>query len=327
MADTSDVNSLFAQLLEYQWKGVSFPTTSFMLTLRHDLAQHRYGDRDGANIESTGRAPLQFDASIPFLNGAVPGRGETWGILYPTQYRKFIEVASVGSTGVLQHPEFGEVPCKLEGCRTVWSAERRDGVVVECTWLETIQDNDRSFALEPSPVGEALLSATDLDGQIQQITPAFPTQPQFQPSFAQTLRSITAVSDQIGLLAQRQAGQIGAVQYRLNVLQQSIDNIVPQQPTTVKQTLFPDQTLKARACLNWPMRGTIEQMRAAVSDLRQVLGATGRPVLLYVVPIDMTLAAIAQNTKNDVRDIIKLNPQACRAPYVRALSTVRAYAA
>ncbi len=328
MAD--DTNSLFEQLLEFAWKGVSFPTSKFTLALRHDLVQHRYPDRNGANVEDTGLAPFHFTASIPFLNGTVPGKGESWDIPYPNQYRKFMAVAVRGATGLLQHPEFGDVPCKLDACETVWSAERRDGVLVECSWLQTLvlgDDNTSIVNARPSPISSVLLSALDLDAQIRTINPPFPTQPAYTPDFAASMRSLTAVTDQVTLASQRGLGSLGAIQYRLNTLQNSIERAQAAPATTVKGIIAPIANGQALRALAWPIVNTIEKFRSASIDLKQVLATNGKPIKTYVTPIDMTLAAAAQNVGAPVADVIALNPGACASPIIPRLSRIRYYAA
>ncbi len=325
-----DVNSLFEQLLEFKWKGVPFPTSGFTLDLRHDLAHHKYPERDGENIEATGRAALHFTASIPFLNGIVPGKTETWGILYPTGYRAFMEVAKEGSTGLLVHPEFGPISAKLEGCRSTWSgAQHRDGVMVECTWVETFPEgatNSGFLQGQASPISAVLLGALDLDAHLGTITPPFPKLPIYKPDFAAFMRSITAVTDQIGLASQRGAGRIGAVLYRLDALETSINVVAASPKTTAKNILSPITTAQATSCLLWPIRRSIDLVRGASHDLNQVLGTNGRRIKVFRPPIDMTLAAAAQNIRVSVAEVLTLNPEASAQVFVRAMTPIRYYA-
>lgn len=329
MAD--DSNTLFEQLLQYAWKGVPFPTSKFTMSLRHDLVQHKYPGKDGANVEDTGRAPFHFTASIPFLNGTVPGKGETWDIPYPTQYRKFMSVSAEGATGVMVHPEFGPVFCKLDSCETVWSAERRDGVMVECSWIETVPpgevDKPDFVNARPSPVSSILLGALDLDAQIRTASPPFPSLPAYKPDFSSFMRSLTAISDQVSLASSRGLGSIGGVLYRLNTLQNSIENAQSAPATTVRGIISPDTTGAAKRALLWPLRNTLEQLRGAAIDISKVLGANGKPVKVFITQIEMTLANIAQNLGAPVGDLITLNPSACAAPIVPRATSIRYYAA
>ena len=105
-----DASQLFASLLEFRWRDVSFPTTEFTTELRQDLAIHKLVDRDGAFVEGTGRAPLQITARVACLNGLDAGPNEHWQRpLYPYTWRKLFEACADKSTGTLQHPELGPI--------------------------------------------------------------------------------------------------------------------------------------------------------------------------------------------------------------------------
>lgn len=326
---SDDINALFEQLLEFKWNDIGFPTSKFSVRLRHDLAQHKYPGKDGANIEATGRAPLQITATIPFLNGAVPGKGESWQPgLYPFQYRKFITAVSLGDTGVLQHPEFDQIPCKVDSCETIWDATRRDGVIVECTWLETIEPGDDGLvAVGSSPIAQVLLGAIDLDAQIRDASPPFPTLPVYEPDFAAGMRSLTAASDQISLAGKRVSGKIAAFVYRLNALETSIDNAQATPKATVKDIISPDATRAARDVLFWPVRHKMEALRAGLTDLKQVLGTNGRPVRVYVTQVPMTLAAIAQSVGAPIDEVLQLNTIAALGVTIEPRTPIRYYAA
>ena len=136
-----DYNDLFAQLLEFQWRGIRFPITETVLELRQDLAIHKLVDRDGASIEGTGRAPLQINVRVPFLNGLTRGRAELWeSPLYPTAWRQVFAACADKSNGVVTHPELGDITCKCEVMSTRWSGDVRSGVFVNMTFLETDDD-------------------------------------------------------------------------------------------------------------------------------------------------------------------------------------------
>lgn len=323
---TADFEDLFSQLLGMSWKGVSFPASTFDLKIRHDLAQHKYPDRDGANVEETGRAPLQFSARMPFCNGVSPGKAESFTELYPTQYRAFIAAASVGTTGILQHPEFGQITCKLESCDTVWDANLRDGVIVTATWIETIiSDDETSFTTSASPIGLVLLSAQDLDAQVNEIEfaaapstqasggpqPAAPLLPAYTPDFAASMRAIAGAADQISILGAQGVGQIDAVAYRLGAIQDSVGNVF--------------ENNNQPSCLAWPILQTIQAMKSSLYDLKRTIGTTGRDISLYVVPADSSLAAISSDIGTSIDDVIVLNRTLLASPVVLRGTSVRYY--
>lgn len=307
-----DTDALFAQLGEFRWKDIGFPSTSFEVELRHDLVIHAYPDRDGADVEGTGRAPLQFTAHIPFLNGVSPAKNETWGdvkqvTLYPYVYRKFITACADKKTGILNHPEFGEVPCKLSTCHSTWTGTTRDGCIVTAVWIETSIKGDTqagSDFLNPSPISQATSTAFDLDAQVSQSI-TIPASPVYAPSFADSMRSIQAVGDQISIMSKSAAGKIDTIAYRVNALS--------------------DSATAARDSLNWPVVQSIEKMKSALIDLKKALLVANRPIGFYYVTQESTFAAICAAIPADLGECMKLNVPLLFAATVPARSQVRYY--
>lgn len=85
-------NDVFSKDLGFSWRAISVPLANIRIRLRQDLAEHKFSEKDGAEMEPTGRAPIEFTARIPFLNGAIPGSNEAWdpGTLYPGVLQKFL---------------------------------------------------------------------------------------------------------------------------------------------------------------------------------------------------------------------------------------------
>jgi len=301
------VKELFEGLLEFKWRDITFPTTSFSVRLRQDLAQHKFCDRDGAHIEPTGRAPLEFTATIPFCNGIVPGKNETWGILYPTAYRALFLACADRSAGTLVHPEHGAVPCNVVSLDAKWTAERRGGNDVEVVWIESTDNPKQASKLfaAKSPISEATAAALDLDAQLTQIKPPLPALPKFQPTFASTMRQIQGAVDQVALLQRSTIGKLDQIDYRCAQILDAVGRL--DQP------------------LNWPMRQTCQRMRSATNQLRKVIGLENKSVALYVVPYDGTLGLIAASTGATVSELVLLNPGLCKAAVVPENSIVRYY--
>lgn len=306
VANTDIASELFSQLLEFKWRDVSLPTTTFELSLKQTLAEHKYPDKDGANIEATGREPLEISARIPFRNGAVPAKSESWGILYPDQWRKFLAAAADKSDGVLQHPELGAIICKLVSFKTVWAADVRDGVDVDCVWMETISTDTAAEFLAPTPITTATLGATDLDANIGDAGPLLPQTPAFKPSFADTMRSIQAIGDTVSGIKYSIAGQVNSLQFRAQLVEQSVNRA--GQPVTL-----------------WPLRQNAIRVQDGLSNLRQTLLQSKRKVGLYPVKVDQTLASVAQAAGAAIEDVINLNPSLLRNPIVLAGTYVRFY--
>jgi DNA circularisation protein N-terminus len=300
-------DELFAQLLECSWRGISFPIVSVDVALRQDLVQHKYPGVDGANVEGTGRAPLEFRARIPFRNGVFPGKNERWSILYPDAYRLFQAAMADSSTGVFQHPELGPINCKPIEAHATWSATSRDGVDVDASWIETEDQptDTKALFVSSSPVTEAVIAGTTLDTEFPIAKGAFPKLPTYQPTLGDTLRSITGVTDQAAMLSRQAFGRIDAVKYRLDTMAASVS--------------------AAKSSVLWPVTQDIERAKAAIIDLKKYLAADGRPIVFYAVQRDTTLANLARLTGAAVGDLVKLNPSAVQDCIVPRGTIVRYY--
>lgn len=313
VTDTAAANTddLFAGLLEMSWRGIPFPYTRTRLSLRQDLAIHKFVDRDGAHIEGTGRAPLQFTARIPFINGLQRGRQETWDRpLYPKVWRQFFAACADKTTGLFIHPELGEFTCKCEAADTEWTADARGGVYVDVTFLETddgIEELNLDLA-SPSPLANMQAAASDLDTNMANIDPAIIPQP-FEPtfSFSDLANSIRAVTDLPTLLSKEFAGRIDNMIYECQSIEDSLDRAVNASP------------------LNWPFFQSCEQAKSACYDLKKTQVAKARPVSLYPVPKDSTLAQIASSINANIVDIMTLNPSYVQVPLVNAGTVIRYY--
>lgn len=300
------------------WRGISFPTTEFKQSLRQDHAQHKFPDRDGAHIEATGRDPIVFTAHVPFYNTIAPGKNESWDAdMYPTRWRRFLIACADRTVGILVHPELGQIKCKVETCDTRWSAGTRGGVDVDVTWIESLEygtDINANFTND-SPTASAEIAALDLDTQVFDLTEAkseIPTET-FKTSFGESLRQIKGIADQATLFNQRVAGQVDSMAYRVEALSDAIGGA----KTSVK---------------NWPVLNSIERMKSSLVDLKKQILTTGKPVALYTVVKESTLAAIANavavyaGRSVDVGEILILNPALAQRPTVQPGIVVRYYA-
>lgn len=304
-----DAAHVLNYLLEYRWRGIGFPTERFGIELRQDLAIHKMTDRDGAYVEGTGRAPLQFTARIPFLNGLSAGVHESWGgaNLYPTQWRSFFAACADRSTGVLQHPELGPITCRLESCHTEWSSGVESGVWVDAVWLETDDSDVDQVAAglaSTSPAAQVSSSAADLDNDVPLVVgPSLPT---FPFSFSDLAFAIRGVIDTPSLLAKELGGRI--------------DNVIYQAGSIVQALKFQDTS-----ALNWPIYDAAQQIQSAARDLKSLQLTSGRQVSLYVTQVDQPLWSVAQQIPAPLDDVFTLNPALIQQPLVLSGTRVRYY--
>ncbi len=301
------MSDLFEQLLPCSWRDVEFPLLSISASLAHDLVEHKYWGVDGARVEDTGLTPMRFSAEIPFINGIVPGKGEKWGALYPTEFRRFLAACALKTTGILVHPEFGEIPCRCERLDFEISGDRRGGVVVKVSWVETLQDDDTANPFGPSPIQDIELAALDLDASDTDLKKPAPTLPEYETSFADLARGIQGIVDSATILTMTTVGKIDSIVYRAEAIGDSID--------------------RAKSALTYGPTNAVERLKAHAHDLRQsLLQASGRDIALYYVKGDTTLAGLlAQLPGASLGDLVKLNPQLMTSAVVSKGTTVRYY--
>ncbi len=301
---------MFSKLLPASFRSVGFPVTKMRMRIAHELVKHAYWGVDGARIENTGLAPIEFSFSVPLVNGIVPGKSESWlpGRLYPDGMRSLVIMFARKETGILTHPEFGNVPVRAHTMDLDWSGDRRGGCECEMTFLQTLTDNAVNVLERESPIGELQLAAQDLDASWEDLVGLVPGLPKYASSFSDFLRAIAAIGDQTALLSARAAGKINAITYRVDAIQDSIN--------------------RARSAQTWAATSAIERIKASTHDLRQKLLQAGRPVVLYVVPHDTTLAGVTVRLGDTtLGEVIKLNPGVMRSPVIPKGSVIRYYEA
>ncbi len=303
---------LFEQFLPAKWRDVEFPVTKMRMSLAHDLVEHKTWGRDGARVEATGRAPYRFSFSAPLTNGIVPGKGERWSILYPNQFRSLFAAFQKKETGVLQHPEFGEIACKAERLEIDWEAGKRGGVDAELSFVETIIANDADILEFPSPVQEIELAALNLDSDDVKVdlkkllADKGIILPEFKNNCMDLVRKIQAVVDTPTLLQNRIAGRIDALIYQANKIGESAE--------------------RARDAYTWPVAEDTEKVKSATHEMRENLLKTDRPVAFYRVPAETTIAGVViQIPGSTVSDIMRLNPKLMASPVVPGGTQVRHY--
>lgn len=308
----------FTQLRGFAWRGISVPIINTRLVLRQDLAPHRFVGRPGADIEATGRAPIEIMAEIPFFNDIAPGPRESWkrGRLYPTTFRQFLAAMADTSTGILSHPELGDIKCKPRSFEPTWDGKTRGGVPCSASWLETTEDPSAFAQLVAavSPVAGAIEAAQDLDASLGKITPPFETvtiPP--APSFNDMMRSVQGVFDQVTLMQQRYAGVLNNIVYR-------VDNIINAMNAASKAS-----SNSSLLVTYWPLRDACSRMKSSATDLKKALLAGPRPIGIYMPGSIATMAKIAGDIPASIVDIMKLNPSLLAAPVVPANSAVRYY--
>jgi len=313
-----DTYDLFEQLLPAKWRDVEFPVSRHRMSIAHDLVEHKYWGVDGARVESTGLAPMRFTFTAPLLNTISPGRNERWAALYPNQMRALIAAFQKKDVGPLQTLEFGEVLCKAERMDIDWDAARRAGVDVELSFVETSVADDNSFLTSKTPIEGVSIGAIELDSATVKadlkklLEDAGLGLPPYllddSISLGELMNKVKAVTDYPTLLSYRTAGQINALNYHVDRIQQS--------------------AYTSKNAVAWPIIATAERIKAASHLLEEKILSKSQSVAFFTVPHDTTLAGVVrQIPEAKVGDLIKLNPGLMRNPEIPRGTSVRYYRA
>ena len=303
----------FPLLLGFAFRSIGFPCSETKLEVRQDLVIHKFADRDGAHVESTGRHPFQITARIPFINGLQRGPNESWpsSALYPLQWRAFFAACCDNTSGTLIHPELGALTVKVEHCSTVWSSKSRSGVDVEVSWIE---DDDEAAELGASldarsPLAGLLASAAAIDDQIADILA--------DPSLGiAVLQPRTSMSSLVaGITAS--GGFSASLSVSLGAC-----NIAIANATAVQASLYTDANSNV---LSWPLVLSCDQAIESARNTAATLQAKAATVSLYTVQKDSTLGQLAAVIPAGVGELCTLNPNLCSSPVVPAGTVVRYY--
>ncbi len=279
----------FDQLKACKWRDIEFPVRHVEFSFQQDLVEHKYFGVDGARLEATGRGPINLTAVIPLSNGIVPGKNESWGVLYPDAFNTLLKACADRTVGIFQHPELGQITCRVHSVHTKHDGQQRDGVDLTVTFVETvIAGDDGAVAASKSPVAVAELAALDLDASSESLLALVPEAYQMPVTLNDFIDSLTAVSDQFSIQSTRALGRVDATLYHLGRLKSSVET--------------------ARSSATWPVLDAIERAQSAVRWIQDHPPA-GLPVLTYRVREDVSLAALVGEIPGArIGDLVKLNP-------------------
>lgn len=308
------------QLLEVSWRDIAFPVEEVTVSIAQDHAKHSAWRTDGDNMEPTGRQSMVFTAKIPFKNTIKPGPNENWvyGKLYPDVYRAFLRAMADREKGIFCHPELGDIICVPVSCNSVHSGTSRSGVDLTAEWKQTINlvgDNyDPLNEDRQSPVHDTSVAAAALDASQASVRAMADAAEEAKygrklgttkitPTFVTMMREFTAIADSTKVYAARAVGQLTAAAQAARDFQRSID--------------LADDPILATT------RNHAIRMRLAVLSMQKNVLEKGGTIVLYRVPVNMTLAKLAQSLGVPVENIINFNPLIVQRPIIMAGTTVK----
>lgn len=278
-----------AYLLEARFRGIGFPVSEFHLNVSQDLAEHKRPDQDGALVEATGRNPIRFSATIPFIQGLARGPNESWTDIYPDRHKAFLAAMASRETGKLQHPSFGEVTVKPVSVQSTLSADRRQGEVVQAEWVEATEiQNDSNALFQQNPFAAGAAAALALDDVLDRRPDIKKKDPDPRISLSEAFNRLVAVFDTATLLVRRGIATIGAFAYRINTLHRAVVSLAD--PKT------------------WAVRRQFEILNDSLLQMKRLGMGQNGAYSFYVVPRTMTVGELAALVNHSVGELLSLNP-------------------
>jgi prophage DNA circulation protein len=164
-------------LKECTYNGLAFPILDSGYSCSNRLIEHRYPGKDGARIENTGRNPFEFSIQACFVNTILPGPSESWiqGTLHPTVHDMFLKELLKKEYGIINHPQFGELPVFPSRFSSTVVPDFRGGVIISVQFKETTLDDDNAFVFQSKSTAGTItdVNATGalLDGLFDELNP------------------------------------------------------------------------------------------------------------------------------------------------------------
>jgi len=324
---------MVADISEYlsqcSWRGLSFPIQVVSEKGSQSLTIHRFMDRDGAQVEATGRAPDSFTVRAYFINGLTAGPNEDWSTkeaLFPNTWVKVrAALRDDRSSGPLNHPLYGTINCKPVAWNMVIEATSRGGCVVDIEFIETV-DTSGQAVQQSSVISEATTAAGDLDIILGQMEPPPVYDTGDHNSYLGLIQSICAIVDQVELIGMQIKGKIDKAINSLNQLAMKFgadSNIIAVPYDTTSSVPASGVPLGNSAAL---ALDAINRLLAALYILRDQFNAQRRDVQLLTVYQPTTLAGLIPVTGNSLTDLLSLNPDLAAFPFILPYTIVRYYA-
>jgi prophage DNA circulation protein len=307
---TTADNNIIAALPELKWRGLRTPPYDLVtFEFENELASRSVAYLDGEIHDDTGRRSFPMTARLYFVNTL----GEQTR-LFPELWEEW-KANLDGAAGELVHPVLGPLRARVKGAKGEVRSTLRSGVIVDITWIETIEDpaiGDFLGVLEADPA--TLAAATDAAGAAFGIT--YTAYAPVRPSGA-TIPTVGTAPPTSLLQAYNQIkGSIFSAKLTIN-------GALAQLVGTVEAMADAAEGLNDPTA--WPLVDTLFQLWTALRDQMTRLARAARATAAVVLANDTTLDAFATRVGNTLNEVMGLNLQALRLPSVRRGATLRYY--
>jgi prophage DNA circulation protein len=299
------------KLLGCTFRGISIPLKDLTTSGSHDIAQHKFADRDGARVESTGRNPIEISGSAIFVNTIFPGGGESWvaGKQYPENHRSFLAALADKSIADFQHPSLGLLKVKVESFSSKLSGDRRGGEEIDFKLIETLEGDTSAFETslqKPVQSTKAVAAADAIDSLLNRMDPPPPIVKQ-GISLGELAREIRGVVDQAKLTRAQVGAKIDFIQYQLQTTADSVRSL--------------------NSITNSDLMNKLRELQGTYINVKDQykLGDGTKQVYKITSPVVTTFGALAVQLHNSVSDLIALNPELAKSPKIPAYTEIRYY--
>jgi hypothetical protein len=274
---------------------LSFPVEECIVTFSQDVVQHKKPNTPGARLESMGLNPRMFHVRAPFLFGLQRASGETWSDLFPQTFILVFQILNDDLAPLIDfvHPTLGHFTVKPMGGSTVTTSTIRNGQILEFDLIEATQDTNT--VTSPDSFSAAQSAANIFDSQITQLNPAPPSSIT-SINMTQLLQKVRGAIDSTSLFISQVGNTVNGAIHQVQMVEDSLNRLNTTATSGLSSQL---QTIKASL---YALKNGLIQQQSKLS--------------VFVVPYDMTLAAVAATVHNPVEQIIRLNPAISKVPTI-----------
>ena len=301
MSTNAEIISALPPLL---WDGMLAPPYA-LVSFGHEnaLAERRVPYVDDAIHDNTGLMIAPMTARLMFLN-TVEG-GTTNGVRNFPDYWNQWQAVLDGAARDLDHPIYGRMRARVKGARGELVATSRSGVIVEVTWVKTVED--------PAIIDFGGDTSVDNVAVAQQVgAMAYEILVYYPKGGRATPASTDLYDDVVGALS-AVVGAVSATVARLT-------RIIGRVATMINQVRALD------TAAHWPILDGLTQLWVGLSDAVASLIRAARPTRSRTLTAPTTLDAFARDVGNSLADVMNLNIAALRTPIVAKGATLTYYA-
>jgi prophage DNA circulation protein len=269
----------------------SVPCRMVGLDFEHSLPVRSYPYVDGDGHDHTGRRSATMPVQLLFLNTLVleqPGV-----ILFPSVFNQWLERLLDGRSGNLEHPIFGNRRARVQRGSVPLVAEVRDGVIVDVTFVETLDEPEQQIPFS-GPEASVAASAIAAQAACDAAGIAYPDGTPDEPDLLTAARAAIAKVE----------SRITRVEGKIRQVQGKIVRMI-------------DDAERLNNHAMYAAYDNLVTLWAALNDLKDRLpGRVQRAVGEAVTQTGASIDALGRRHGNTVEDMMELNPQLLADPSI-----------